>query len=127
MNRSDQENLIRYITKKKGSRIESYDRHMYYFNVTRSGDVQYGLDRPILFNIIRNPVSRYISHFYFSRDPIKWKRSRTRKRMSLPPKSWFEKDLNTCLKENDPECYFVPGKMREMVLTYFCGQHPACM
>ncbi|XP_076034814.1 uronyl 2-sulfotransferase homolog pip-like [Oratosquilla oratoria] len=49
------------------------------------------------------------------------------RKMSHPPKSWFEKDINTCLLEDDPECSLSPGKMREMMITFFCGQHPACM
>ncbi|XP_076048250.1 heparan sulfate 2-O-sulfotransferase hst-2-like [Oratosquilla oratoria] len=101
---------------------QCYNRHMYYFNVSR-----FGYPRPVMVNLIRDPVDRFISNFYYVRSNLRWKSNWKLKSNDPPPKSWFEKKLDTCIGLGDPECLPVQGKLRELQLSYFCGHHPGCL
>ncbi|CAL4060129.1 unnamed protein product, partial [Meganyctiphanes norvegica] len=105
---------IRYL--KRG--YHSYDRHMYYFNMTRSENF-------IWINFIRDPVERFVSEFYFMRSPARWAKPMMKKQ-KRPPKSWFTMKLETCVLAEHPECLPDVGHDHELQLTYFCGQHPEC-
>ena len=43
-----------------------YDRHLYYFNMTTPGL------RVDLVNMVREPVARVVSNFYFVRNPSRY-------------------------------------------------------
>ncbi|XP_076059452.1 uronyl 2-sulfotransferase homolog pip-like [Oratosquilla oratoria] len=105
------------------STLLSYDQHFFFFNVTR-----HHYPSPIWINLIREPTDRFVSLFYYARSLKRW-RSRTHhiKELVVPPKSWFNKILDVCLVNGDPECFPARGQMRELQLTYFCGHHPGCM
>ena len=71
--------------------------------------------------LVRDPVERYISEFYYNRQEERWKDI-----IERPNQDWFEKDLSQCILTNDPECDFGPGYLIEQQLTYFCGSAPEC-
>lgn len=96
----------------------SYDRHMYYFNLTRAENF-------IWFNFIRDPVERFVSEFYYLRSPDRWKKDMMKK-VKRPPLSWFNMKLDKCVLAEDPECLPTLDTEHELQLTYFCGQHPDC-
>jgi len=87
-----------------------YDRHFYYFNMTNLG---FNVN---LFNMVRDPVERMISHFYYIRKPLRWKTREVK-----PPTSWFEKSFDDCVLNNDPECLIGDEwSQRELQMRYFC-------
>ena len=51
-----------------------------------------------MINMIRSPVDRIVSLFYYLRKTNRW-----RKKPS-PPKEWFKKDFDFCVKSGDLEC-----------------------
>ena len=78
---------------------------------------------PSWVNIIRDPVDRFVSLFYYLRAKHRWTHQ-----LQRPPKEWFEKDINNCIIFGDPECQFNPelNFLKENQLTYFCGSSPEC-
>ena len=52
-------------------------------------------------NMIRNPVDRVVSEFYFNRWNARWIVKFMKKK---PPRKWFQKDFSECVLTNDPEC-----------------------
>ena len=58
--------------------------------------------RPTLINMVREPVERLISNFYYLRSHKRW----TGKK-DVPPVSWFTKNFEKCVLTNDPECQVV--------------------
>ena len=87
-------------------------------------------------NMVRDPVSRLVSQFYYLRAAKRWTRA------ERPPQVWFSKKLETCVLSGDTECqvtccfYKTTVKMRhapqvggggqDLQLTYFCGSHAQC-
>ena len=90
-----------------------------------------------LVNMVRDPVSRLVSQFYYLRAAKRWARA------ERPPQEWRTKKLEACVLSGDTECqvtccfYKTIVKMRhpapqvggggqDMQLTYFCGSHAQC-
>ena len=74
-------------------------------------------------NSIRDPAKRFVSAFFFLRQRKRWIR---KAKGSLPPFDYFNKSINSCILNHDPECDFSAGVFREQQLTYFCGNSPIC-
>ena len=91
-----------------------FDRHFYQPDWSRREE------RVDLMNLVREPVSRMISQFYYLRSPSRWSWRR-----EVPPRSWLQKDLSSCVLSGDLECQ-VGGGGQDMQLTYFCGSHLQC-
>ena len=70
-----------------------FDRHFYFFSF-----VDYNLEVDFI-NMVRNPIERVASNFYFARNPSRWKQ-----REVQPSESWFTKKFDKCVLSNDPEC-----------------------
>lgn len=92
-----------------------FDRHFYVFDFSAQPDL--GFD---WVNMVREPVSRLTSQFYYLRSPRRWRNKARR-----PPTSWMEKELDTCVLEGDPECQVGAGA-QDLQLTYFCGSALEC-
>lgn len=101
----------------------SYDRHMYYVDFAKQGN-----SRVAWMNIIRDPVERIISEFYFIRVKSRWDTIESLKKIShrKPPDSWFEMTLDECVPAKHPECYPRLGQYMRMQLTFLCGTDPVC-
>ena len=52
-----------------------------------------------MMNMVREPVSRLISQFYYLRSLKRWNGKNER-----PSKQWIEKDFNECVRSGDLEC-----------------------
>ncbi|ROT84992.1 Heparan sulfate 2-O-sulfotransferase 1 [Penaeus vannamei] len=85
-----------------------------------------GFQRPAWMNIIREPVSRFISEFYFVRTREQWSIVESLKQKKRPPESWFNMQLDECAAAGHPECKPSPGDNMTLQLTFFCGHHPTC-
>ena len=90
-----------------------FDRHFYQPDWSRREEVN-------LVNLVREPVSRMISQYYYLRSPSRWSW-----RPEKPPQAWMMKDLSSCVLEDDLECE-VGGGGQDMQLSYFCGSHLQC-
>ena len=72
--------------------------------------------------MVREPVDRLISIFYYLR-----LRKRFKGKNDVPPVSWFEKSFDECVLTNDPECRVESlSETLELQLTYFCGKWREC-
>ena len=72
--------------------------------------------------MVREPVERVISMFYYIRSHMRWSRKRWKGKKNVPPASWFEKTFDDCVLTNDPECHL---EMKGQ-LTFFCGKWTEC-
>ena len=81
------------IVKQEKKRI-LLERHFYYFNLSL-----YNGQTANFINMVRHPVDRIISNFYFVRNPSRWIG-----REVSPKKSWINKNFDECVTLKDLEC-----------------------
>ncbi|KAF4524820.1 hypothetical protein B566_EDAN013980, partial [Ephemera danica] len=85
-------------------------------------------DEPIYMNIVRDPVERVISWYYYIRAPWYYvERKRAFPDLPLPDPNWLKKDFETCVLRGDRECRYIEGETREGIgdhrrqSLFFCG------
>lgn len=95
-----------------------YTRHVHYLNFTR-----FRVDQPVYINIIRDPINRFVSNYFFRRFGD-W-RGEQNHLVRTPSMKDDERylDINVCILENYPEC---SNPRAFYIIPYFCGQHPRC-
>ncbi|XP_070531666.1 uronyl 2-sulfotransferase-like [Ptychodera flava] len=113
-NEKDQEKTVREIVNLP--RPALFDMHVHFLNFTKFGEL-----RPVYFNIIRDPISRLVSSYYFNRfgDSIN-------KYMVSKFKGTDEERNQTfdeCVLLNKTECQL--GRAFYIV-PFFCGQDARC-
>ncbi|XP_012157989.2 heparan sulfate 2-O-sulfotransferase pipe [Ceratitis capitata] len=94
----------------------------------------FDLPKPIYINLVRDPVERVISWYFYSRGAYK-NAIEYRKNPDKPIKSaeWYKKDFNECVRSGDPECQYVPFSVKDFVgnfkrqTLFFCGHHDDCI
>ncbi|XP_066963123.1 LOW QUALITY PROTEIN: uncharacterized protein [Macrobrachium rosenbergii] len=124
LTRDEQEKLVENLTTSltaAPSHALSYDRHLYYTNFTGLG-----MNPPVYINIVRDPVERFISSFYYRRSEERLNRIQMHGHSVSPSLSWVNRTVEQCVLLNDPECSFVPGEEKELMLSYFCGHQKFC-
>ncbi|XP_055943057.1 heparan sulfate 2-O-sulfotransferase pipe-like [Argiope bruennichi] len=95
----------------------SFDRHVFFINFTK-----FGQSPPIFINIIREPVERIISSFFYRRMVARQNKTKVK-----PSAYWLNKKFEHCVLTPDPECTFLEGHNYSVLqLPYFCGQEPEC-
>ncbi|GBP19034.1 Heparan sulfate 2-O-sulfotransferase pipe [Eumeta japonica] len=106
----------------------AYIKHVCYTNFTR-----YGYPTPIYVNVVRDPVERVISWYYYVRAPWYYvERKRAFPDLPLPDPAWLKKDFETCVLSGDRECRYVRGETHEGIgdhrrqTLFFCGHEPEC-
>ncbi|RWS26085.1 uronyl 2-sulfotransferase-like isoform X1 [Leptotrombidium deliense] len=120
LNYSEQKEVVKNVTQQ--ALRSSFDRHVFYinfedFNATKS---------PIYINLIRDPVERIISSFYYRR-AMAMRRMKKFANITKPSDYWLRKNFDRCVKVNDTECTFITGMSYPTLLVpYFCGQHVNC-
>lgn len=94
---------------------------------------RFGYPMPIYINLVRDPVERVISWFYYVRAPWYFvERKRAFPDLPLPDPEWLKKDFETCVLTSDPECVYNQGVRREGIgdhrrqTLFFCGHEPDC-
>lgn len=119
-----QEDLAKDILKIEN--YSSFSMHMNFINFT-----EFDFPRPIYINLIRDPVERVISWFYFRRSP--WVTAQMfKKTRTFFPIPWYKKTFEDCVLRGDPECQYIPGSDFEKNVDhrrqtlFFCGNSKDC-
>jgi len=105
-----------------------YVKHVCFTNLSK-----FDLDMPIYVNMVRDPVERVISWYYYVRAPWYFvERKRAFPELPLPNPNWLKKDFETCVRTNDPECRYLPAEKRDgfgdhrRQTMFFCGHSDHC-
>jgi len=105
-----------------------YVKHVCFVNFT-----QFDMDMPIYVNLVRDPVERVISWYYYVRAPWYFvERKRAFPDLPLPNPNWLRKDFETCVRTNDRECRYIPGAKKDgfgdhrRQTMFFCGHSDDC-
>lgn len=97
----------------------SYDRHIYFLDFE-----EFGHANPTYVNMIRDPVDRIASSFYYSR-AIAARRSDPKLRKA--PR-WLRETFEECVQRGGDGCCFAEGQPhRSLMVPYFCGHDPRCL
>nr|CAD7450874.1 unnamed protein product [Timema bartmani] len=94
---------------------------------------RYGMPEPIYVNLVRDPVERVISWYYYVRAPWYYvERKQAFPDIALPDPLWLKKDFETCVLRGDSECRYLEGETHEGIgdhrrqSLFFCGHSDAC-
>ncbi|XP_044314206.1 heparan sulfate 2-O-sulfotransferase pipe isoform X3 [Drosophila rhopaloa] len=112
------------------SRADTYTKHVAYIDFDKMDEPW-----PIYINLVRDPIERLVSWFYYARAP--WYMAERKEvfgdAVKLPTEEWLKKDFNRCIEERDPECVYEQmekgnlGDHRRQSL-YLCGMNmEVCM
>ncbi|XP_055387147.1 heparan sulfate 2-O-sulfotransferase pipe-like [Condylostylus longicornis] len=103
-------------------------KHVCYTNFTK-----FNLPTPIYINVVRDPIERVISWFYYVRAPWYFvERKAAFPELPLPDPAWLKKDFETCVRMGDKECTFTQGVTHEGIgdhrrqTLFFCGHDYEC-
>jgi len=103
-----------------------YHRHIAYTNFTR-----FNLPKPIYINLVRDPVERVISwYFYVRSPPYCIERKNSFPDVPLPKYHFIRKDFEECATTDDSECNYIEGDTSitdyRRQTMFFCGHHEMC-
>ncbi|XP_070135808.1 heparan sulfate 2-O-sulfotransferase pipe isoform X2 [Drosophila bipectinata] len=103
-------------------------KHVCFTNFTK-----FNLPKPIYLNVVRDPVERVISWFYYVRAPWYFvERKAAFPDLPLPHPAWLKKDFETCVLSGDQECTYTQGVTVEGIgdhrrqSLFFCGHDYEC-
>ncbi|XP_004526814.2 heparan sulfate 2-O-sulfotransferase pipe isoform X1 [Ceratitis capitata] len=103
-------------------------KHVCYTNFTK-----FNLPMPIYVNVVRDPIERVISWFYYVRAPWYFvERKAAFPDLPLPHPAWLKKDFETCVLSGDQECTYTQGVTVEGIgdhrrqSLFFCGHAYEC-
>ncbi|XP_065206870.1 heparan sulfate 2-O-sulfotransferase pipe isoform X2 [Planococcus citri] len=93
----------------------------------------FDLPDPIYINVVRDPVERVISWYYYVRAPWYYvERKQAFPDLPLPDPMWLKKDYETCVTSHDKECQYNQGVTKEGIgdhrrqSMFFCGHSEDC-
>ncbi|XP_012284255.1 heparan sulfate 2-O-sulfotransferase pipe isoform X2 [Orussus abietinus] len=105
-----------------------YVKHVCFTNFT-----EFHLPEPIYVNLVRDPIERVISWYYYVRAPWYYvERKQIFPDLPLPDPSWLKKDFETCVLSGDRECRYLEGEIHEGIgdhrrqTLFFCGHGEKC-
>ncbi|XP_041461758.1 uronyl 2-sulfotransferase-like, partial [Lytechinus variegatus] len=110
----NREKLVSILSSVKSPFI--YQRHLHFVNFR-----QYGIQHPTYINIIRDPLERAVSHYYFIRFGDERKQERKYSQNSTDPRRLMS--YEQCVIQDDPDC---TGKKSFYIIPFFCGHDPRC-
>ncbi|XP_053954283.1 heparan sulfate 2-O-sulfotransferase pipe-like [Anastrepha ludens] len=93
---------------------------------------EFDLPQPIYINMIRDPVERVISWFYYRRAP--WTAVQMYKlTKKFRNAQWYKKSFEDCVLQHDAECRYETGSKFQNTIVdhkrqtlFFCGHDPSC-
>lgn len=107
----------------------TYSKHVAYVNFTKHGS-----GSPIYINLVRDPIERLISWYYYIRAPWYFiERKQKYPQLRIPDPKWLRKTFDDCVLDGDEECTYEQGvggglfdHRRQML--FFCGMdRKTCM
>lgn len=94
---------------------------------------RFNLPQPIYMNVVRDPVERVISWYYYVRAPWYYvERKQIFPDLPLPDPEWLKKDFESCVLNGDRECRYIEGEYHEGIgdhrrqTLFFCGHSEKC-
>lgn len=106
-----------------------YIEHCNWLNFTK-----YQLAKPIYINLVRDPVERVISWFFYIRGAYKNAIFYAKyPNEPVKPEKWYKKDFNHCVRSGDIECQYIPNTVKDAVgnhmrqTLFFCGNDRECL
>lgn len=95
-------------------------RHLHFVDFQK-----YNVTKPAYINMVRNPVDRFVSHYYFSRYGfVNWTEEKIKKWLWPMPEEQRKMSLDDCIIKNGAErCV---EENHENFLQFFCGQDKRC-
>lgn len=103
-------------------------KHVCFTNFT-----SFNLPSPIYINVVRDPIERIISWFYYIRAPWYFvERKLAFHDIQLPNPAWLKKNFEACVLSGDLECTYLQGKMNDGIgdhrrqSLFFCGHASDC-
>jgi len=96
-------------------------KHQYWLNFT-----EHGMEQPTYINVVRDPVTRFSSMYYFNR--YGFKSMGTEARQGATRHSWkgteedIARTLDMCMEEQGEEC----TEPLQVLVRYFCGTAQEC-
>ncbi|CAD6203453.1 GSCOCG00009770001-RA-CDS [Cotesia congregata] len=123
----EQRQLVRLVNSYNEPSV--YVKHVCFTNFT-----EFNLPQPIYMNVVRDPVERVISWYYYVRAPWYYvERKQIFPDLPLPDPEWLKKDFESCVVNGDRECRYVEGEYHEGIgdhrrqTLFFCGHSEKCM
>ncbi|XP_071057470.1 heparan sulfate 2-O-sulfotransferase pipe isoform X2 [Onthophagus taurus] len=114
--------------------VQSYDEPSVYIkHVCFTNFSEFDIPEPIYVNLVRDPIERVISWYYYVRAPWYYvERKIAFPDIPLPDPKWLKKDFEHCVLSGDRECRYIKGETREGIgdhrrqSMFFCGHHEDC-
>lgn len=95
---------------------------------------EFGLSKPIYINMVRDPVEKIISWYYYVRgsfkNAIEFRRFPNK---PVKPERWYKKSFNDCVRSGDSECQYIPFMIKDTAndfrrqSLFFCGHKEDCL
>lgn len=103
---------------------QSFDRHVFFINFSR-----FDAPFPIYVSLIRDPVQKMISRFFYRRGNsiTEYNRLKRRGLVNVPMAEWLHWLLEMCVLHKNSECNFVDGHEYDLTIPYFCGHEKQCL
>ncbi|XP_054732194.1 heparan sulfate 2-O-sulfotransferase pipe-like [Anastrepha obliqua] len=98
--------------------------HVNYLNFTK-----YDTPKPIYVNMVRDPVERVISWYYYIRSPWIFVPNRRKSNREMPNPQWVNTEFDQCVLTGDRACTYIEGSGLERVgdhrrqILFFCGHN----
>lgn len=108
----DQQSFVQNISNWLDHRPAFVHGHFGYINFE-----QFGASNPLYINILRDPLERLVSYYYFIRYGDDYRKGLVR------PKHGDSTSFNECVKNNGYDCQV---KHMWMQIPFLCGQNPQC-
>ncbi|XP_030387988.1 heparan sulfate 2-O-sulfotransferase pipe-like [Scaptodrosophila lebanonensis] len=98
--------------------------HLNYLNFS-----YYDQPKPIYINMVRDPVDRVISWYYYIRAPWIFVPNRRRNNREMPNPKWVNTEFDQCVLSGEKACTYIEGSLLERAgdhrrqTLFFCGHN----
>ncbi|XP_036336971.1 heparan sulfate 2-O-sulfotransferase pipe-like [Rhagoletis pomonella] len=122
LSENEEKDLIENIAESEDGTV--FVSHVNYLNFTK-----YEKPRPIYVNMVRDPVERVISWYYYIRSPWIFVPKRRKSQREMPNPQWVNTEFDQCVLRGDKVCTYIEGSTLERVgdhrrqTLFFCGHN----